>query len=63
MLSAICFNFDQSKTLLSGNGFNVAYLIISAFDEVEHIVGKGENASYQQSLHFPQSFHKPSFSG
>ena len=26
MLSAICFNLDQSKTLLSGNGLNYALL-------------------------------------
>ena len=29
----------------------------------ENIVGKGENAGYQHSLLFPQSFYKPSVSG
>ena len=37
--------------------------MISVFDRVENIVGKGENADYQHFLHFPQSFQKTSFSG
>ena len=41
MSSAICFNLDQSKILLSGNGLNVAPMMISVFDRVENIVGKG----------------------
>ena len=44
MSSAICFNFDQFKILLSGNGLK---------DPEEecfgNIMGKGENAGY---LHF-----------
>ena len=33
-----------------------------ALERVENIVGKGENASYQHSLLFPQCFQKASFS-
>ena len=36
-------------------------MMISAFDRVENIVGKGENAGYQHFLLFPQCFHKASF--
>ena len=36
-------------------------MIISVFDIVENIVGKGENAGYQQFLLFPQCFEKASF--
>ena len=36
-------------------------MIISAFDSVENIVGKGENAGYQHFLLFPQCFEKASF--
>ena len=34
-----------------------------AFDRVENIAGKGENAGYQHFLLFPQCFQKASFSG
>ena len=37
--------------------------MISDFDEVENIVGKGENAGYQHFLLFPNCFQKPSFPG
>ena len=30
MLSAICFNFDQSKVLLSGNGFRDPFILLFA---------------------------------
>ena len=33
-------------------------MIISAFDRVENIVGKGEIALYEQFLLFPQCFQK-----
>ena len=33
-------------------------MIVSVFDRVENIVGKGENAGYQHFLHFPQCFEK-----
>ena len=36
-------------------------MIISVFDRVENIVGKGENAGYQNFLLYPQCFEKASF--
>ena len=36
-------------------------MIISVFDIIENIVGKGENAGYQHFLLFPQCFEKASF--
>ena len=37
---------------------NVGAIMISVFDTVENIVGKGENAGYQDFLLFPQCFQK-----
>ena len=37
--------------------------MISVFDKVEKIVGKGKNAGYQYILIFPQCLEKASFSG
>ena len=37
-------------------------MIISVFNNVENIVGKGENAGYQHFLLIPQYFQKASFS-
>ena len=42
---------------------NAAKIMISVFDGVENIVGKGENAGYQHFLLFLQCFQKVSFSG
>ena len=36
-------------------------MMISVFDRVENIVGKGENAGYQHFLLFLQCFQKASF--
>ena len=36
-------------------------MIISVFDRVENIVGKGENAGYLHFLLFPKCFEKVSF--
>ena len=36
-------------------------MIISVFDSVENIVGKGENAGHQHFLLFLQCFEKASF--
>ena len=63
LLSAICFNLDQSKILLSGNGLNIAKMTISVCEMVEHIMGKGENADNQHFLLFPPCFRKTSLSG
>ena len=42
---------------------NSAKIMISVFNRVENIVGKGENAGYQHFLLFPQCFHKASSPG
>ena len=36
-------------------------MIISVFDKVENIVGRGENVKYQHFLLFPECFEKASF--
>ena len=36
-------------------------MIISAFNRLENIVGKGENVGYQHFVLLPQSFKKASF--
>ena len=36
-------------------------MLISVFDRVENILGKGENAGYQHFLLSPQYFEKASF--
>ena len=38
---------------------NVAKMIISVFERVENILGKGENAGYQYILLFLQCFQSP----
>ena len=38
-------------------------IIISIYDRIENIVGKGQNAGFQHFLLFPQCFQKFSFSG
>ena len=42
---------------------NEAQMMISVFDRVENIVGKGENAVFQHFLLFQQCFQKASFMG
>ena len=42
---------------------NEAQIMISVFDGVENILGKGENVGYQHFLLFPQCFQKASFLG
>ena len=41
---------------------NVAKIMISVFDRVENIVGKGENAGHQHFFFFLLCFQKTSFS-
>ena len=43
--------------------FSNANTMVSVFDRVENIVGKGENAGNQHFLLFPQCFQNPSPSG
>ena len=53
-------------TILKGfaaDNLDVARMTISLFDRAENIVGKGENAGYQQFLLFLQCFPKPSSLG
>ena len=38
-------------------------MVISTFDGIENIVGKGENAGYQTFPLFPQYFQEPSLLG
>ena len=64
------YSLPTNKTLdltkfkaIADNKINVAQLMISAFDRVENIVGKEENAGYQHFLLFPQCFQKASFLG
>ena len=38
-------------------------MLISVFDKIENIVGKGENAGYQHFLLCPQCFQNASFLG
>ena len=48
---------------LADDKLNVAEIMIYVCDRVENIMGKRENAGYQQFLLFPRCFHKASFSG
>ena len=45
------------------NNLNVAKMVKLAFDRVENIAGKGENASHQHFLLFPQCLPKSTFLG
>ena len=71
--SANAFNLVKAKILLFGKGLtklkafadnkiNVTEKLKFVLDVVENIMGKGENAGYQQFLLFPQCFPKASFS-
>ena len=53
----------SSLKTFADDKFNVAQMMISLFDSLENIVGKGENAGYQHFLLFPQCFQKLSVSG
>ena len=55
-------NFDLAKLkAFADDKINATKMIISAFDRVENIVGKGENAGYQHFLLFSQCFQRASF--
>ena len=55
---------DCSKLkALAGDKINITQKQKFLLGWVENIVGKGENAGYQQFLLFPQCFQKASFSG
>ena len=53
----ITFFFEWTKfKAFADDKLNVAKIMISVFDRVENIVGKGENAGYQYFLLLPQCF-------
>ena len=55
---------DWSKfKVLANNKINFAKMMISIFDTVKNIVGKGENAGNQHFLLFRQCFQQAPFSG
>ena len=60
MSSAICFNLEESKILLSGNGLTLYHTIPTYYDcykkPFKNTVEKGENAGDQHFLLFPQCF-------
>ena len=47
----------------AGDKINFGNMVISLVDRIENILGKGENASYQHFLLFPQCFLKSSLFG
>ena len=52
---------DLSKLkAFADDKLKIIKMMISLFDRVENTLGKGETASYQHSLLFPQCFPKPS---
>ena len=56
------FGHDQIESInFADNKINVAQMLGSVFDRIENIVGKGENAGYQNFLLYPQCFQKASF--
>ena len=57
-------NLDWSKLkAFADDKSNATKMIISVFDRVENIVGKGKIARYEQFLLFPQCFQKACFPG
>ena len=56
--------FDVTKLkAFADDKINIAQMMISVFDWLETIVGKGENAGYQHFLLFPQCFQRAYFLG
>ena len=54
---------DWSKLkVLADNKINVTKKFKFGLERIENVVGKGENAGFQQFLLFPQCFQKPSHS-
>ena len=48
---------------LANDNINVTEKVKFGLEQIENIVGNGENAGYQHFLHFPQCFQKAYFSG
>ena len=57
-----CLDVTKLKAF-ADDKLNVAKIMIFLFDRAENTVGKGENASYQHFLLFPQCFPKLSCLG
>ena len=56
--------FDRSKLkAFAGDKMNMTEKMKIVPERMENIVGKGENAGYQNFLLFPQCFQKVTFSG
>ena len=53
-------DYTKLKAFADDNS-TLAEKMISVYDRIENIVGKGENAGYQHFLLFPQSFQKAAF--
>ena len=62
LLNDFFLDWTKSKTF-AVNNLNVANILISVFDRVENIVGKGENAGYQHFLLFPHCFQRAPIRG
>ena len=63
MLPINCNSLPNEKILdvtklkaFADDKINVAQKMVSVFDRIENIVGKGENAGYHHFLLFPQCF-------
>ena len=55
---------DETKFRAFGDDNSTfAEIVISVFDRVENVVGKGENAGFQHFLLNPQCFQKATFPG
>ena len=55
------FGTSSNFRVFEDDKIEVTQMMISFFDRVENIVGKGENAGYQHFLLFPQCFQKAAF--
>ena len=53
-------DYTKLKAFADDNS-TLAEKMISVYDRIENIVGKGGNAGYQHFLLFPQSFQKAAF--
>ena len=57
------FRLDQTLKAFVDDKLYSAEIMISVYERVEIILGKGANAGYQHFLLFPLCFQKVSFSG
>ena len=53
---------DWIKFKAFADKLDIAKLMISILDRIEHVVGKGENAGYKHFVLFPRCFQMASFS-